>query len=135
MSARFLKFLISGGTAALVEYTVFLLLQNWQGAHWLLASQSISFGCGFLVSFLLNRSWVFKSKGGASSELFRYALLAAINLVASNGAIAVMVNGLGVPVPAAKFLVMGMVAAWNYLIFSRLIFLPRRTEGEPTPPR
>ncbi|MDA5337636.1 GtrA family protein [Stenotrophomonas maltophilia] len=112
---------------------MFLLLQYTQGAHFLLASQTISFACGFVVSFLLNRSWVFRSEGGAGGELLRYALLAAINLVASNGALAIMVNGLGLPPPTAKFLVMGMVAAWNYLIFSRLIFRTGKCD-KPLPP-
>ncbi len=128
MNTRIFKFLISGGTAALVEYAVFLLLQNGEEYQSLIASQTISFACGFVVSFAMNRAWVFRSQGAMGGELARYALLAAINLVASNAALALLVNVLGVAAPLAKFLVMGMVAAWNYLLFSRIIFRP----GKPT---
>ena len=121
---RLFKFLVSGGTAALVEYAAFLLLQAVQGPEKLVLSQSVSFGCGFVVSFLLNRSWVFRSEGGMGGELARYATLAVINLIASNIALGLLVNALHLPPPLAKFLDMGMVAVWNYVIFSRLVFKP-----------
>lgn len=123
-SMRILKFLVSGGAAALVEYAVFLFLQTAEGPQHLILSQSVSFACGFVVSFLLNRCWVFRSEGRMGGELARYATLAAFNLVASNLALGLMVNALQVPAPLAKFLVMGMVAVWNYVIFSRLVFKP-----------
>lgn len=62
MSHRFLRFLISGGSAAAVEYASFFILQTTLGLEWLLASQSLSFVCGFVISFLLNRHWVFRSE-------------------------------------------------------------------------
>lgn len=129
MNTRLIKFGIAGATAALVEYAVFLLLQYHHGYQWLLASQSISFTCGFVVSFALNRSWVYRSPGAMSGELLRYALLAAINLVASNAVLAVLATYLSFPAALAKFLVMGMVACWNYLIFSRLIFRTVESPG------
>jgi putative flippase GtrA len=131
---RPVKFLVAGGTAAIVEYGVFLLLQATQDGHRphnLVLSQSISFGCGFAVSFLLNRMWVFRSAGAVSGELARYATLAIINLAASNIALGVLVNVLHLPAPLAKFLVMGMVAAWNYVIFSKLVFAPKTSSSTP----
>jgi len=122
MTPRFLRFLFSGGSAAGAEYLVFLALLGWLGTGWLLPSQSISFGCGFLVSFLLNRAWVFQSSGDMRGELLKYSAVAIINLIFGNLAIAVMVTGLGLDALIAKFIVMVMVAAWNYVIFSRLVF-------------
>lgn len=122
MSTRLLKFLIAGGTAALVEYTVFLLLQYGQAQLWLLVSQTISYTCGFIVSFALNRGWVYRSHSAIRVELARYALLAAINLAASNAVMLFLVSIASTPTPLAKFLVMGMVATWNYLIFAPKIF-------------
>jgi len=122
MSTRLLKFLISGGTAALVEFSVFLALMAVYGQQWLLFNQSLSFASGFGVSFFMNRAWVFRSGGAVGTELSRYAVLALINLVASNAALSLLINVMHLPAPIGKFLVMGLVAAWNYLIFSRLIF-------------
>jgi putative flippase GtrA len=122
MTLRFLRFLISGGSAAAVEYAAFFVLQATLGPSWLLASQSLSFACGFVVSFLLNRHWVFHSEGKAGQELLKYGIVAGINLAAGNLAMLLMVGTAGMHPLIAKFLVMGMIAAWNYLIFSRLVF-------------
>ena len=80
MTGRLTRFLISGGSAAGVEYLVFILLQMTLGKSWVLASQTVSFACGFIVSFLLNRSWVFRSSGDMKPELLKYILVAGINL-------------------------------------------------------
>lgn len=125
MSPRFLRFLISGGSAAAVEYAAFFILQTTLGPDWLLASQSLSFACGFVVSFLLNRHWVFRSEGSAGQELVKYAVIAGINLAAGNLAMLLMVGPAAMHPLVAKFLVMGMIAGWNYLIFSRLVFSKR----------
>jgi len=122
MNQRVLRFLVSGGSAAAVEYAAFIALQFALGTAWLLASQSISFGCGFVVSFLLNRRWVFQSRGNAGGELAKYAVVAAVNLAAGNLLILLMVDRIGIHPLLAKFLIMGMIASWNYLIFSRLVF-------------
>lgn len=118
---RISKFLTSGILAAGVEYGVFALLFSVVG--WgIFVSNSVSFGCGFLVSFLLNKHWVFGSKNGAMQELAKYALLAATNLVLSNIMLYLMIDILHMNGFVSKFLVMGLIAVWNYVIFSRLIF-------------
>jgi putative flippase GtrA len=122
MKQRLLRFLISGGSAAAVEYAVFIALQMALSDKWLFANQSLSFGCGFVVSFLLNRHWVFQSHGHMGSELFKYGIVATLNLAAGNLAIFLLVGPADIHPLIAKFLVMGMIAAWNYLIFSRLVF-------------
>jgi putative flippase GtrA len=124
MMPRLIRFLLSGGSAAAVEYLVFLGMQTAFGNRWLLVSQSTSFACGFVVSFLLNRRWVFRSENTWTTELARYGALAAVNLVLGNFAMVMLVDHVHVHVLLAKFMVMGMIAAWNYLLFSRLVFRP-----------
>jgi putative flippase GtrA len=122
MNRRVFRFLLSGGSAAAVEYAAFLGLQLTLGPEWLLLNQSLSFACGFIVSFLMNRHWVFASDGHVGQELAKYGVVAAVNLCAGNVAIHLMVGPAGIHPLLAKFLVMGMIASWNYLIFSRLVF-------------
>ncbi|HEL2966977.1 MULTISPECIES: GtrA family protein [Stenotrophomonas maltophilia group] len=122
MSGRFFRFLISGGTAAAVEYLVFLLIQLSLGERWLVLSQTLSFGCGFVASFLLNRSWVFRSSGAMKAELLKYGAIAAFNLVAGNAAMLLLTGPADLDQYISKLLVMGCIAGWNYLIFSKLIF-------------
>lgn len=119
---RLFRFLISGGSAAVVEYGVFIVLASLLSFS-LIIAQSVSFMVGFVVSFSLNRAWVFKSgKGNVKSQLVKYSTLAFVNLILSNILIAFLVNIIDLSDLLAKFIVMGCVAAWNYVIFSKLIF-------------
>lgn len=127
MPYRLIRFLVSGGSAAAVEFTVFVVLHALLGNPWLIASQSISFVFGFACSFLLNRHWVFRSGGAVWQELLRYAVIAGINLVIGNALLLLLTGTLGLNGYIAKFLVMAGIAAWNYLIFSNLVF--KKTSG------
>ena len=115
---RILRFLLSGGSAAISEYVVFVFLSYVMP---LLVANSISFMVGLLISYGMNRTWVFKSTSAKKQEFLRYIGLAGTNLIASNLLI-IMFTHIGVESLLAKGLVMGMIAAWNYLIFSRFIF-------------
>lgn len=126
MNVRIVRFLISGGTAATIEYVVFILLQRAMGLDWLILSQSASFGCGLVASYLLNRAWVFKSSNQASGELIKYLALAAVNLVIGNIAITALTGPAGMNQYVAKAIVMVFVAAWNYIIMSTVIFRSRQ---------
>lgn len=122
LMSRIIRFLLSGGSAAATEYIAFIALLSTLSSQSIIITQSLSFACGFVVSFKLNRSWVFRSEGHWSSELIRYGILAAINLVIGNALMLLMANHIHVYL--AKFLVMGIIATSNYAIFSRLIFKP-----------
>ena len=119
-SKRILRFLASGGSAAAVEFFVFMLLLGWVDNT--LVGNSISFLCGLMVSFTLNRKWVFGSQAGVKKQFIEYFILAIINLILSNLAIYLLVDGLGVAAWIGKIFVMGAIAFNNYFIFSKFIF-------------
>lgn len=125
MNSRVLRFLISGGSAAATEYLVFIALQLIPDQDSLILSQSFSFACGFAVSFVLNRLWVFQSAGTWTGDLARYGALAVINLVLGNIAIGLLVGPAAFHPLVAKLVVMVLIAIWNYVIFSRLVFRQR----------
>ncbi|MCO4294383.1 GtrA family protein [Solitalea sp. MAHUQ-68] len=89
------RFLVSGGTATLVDialYRVFyyyILEQqsvNFLGsvisAH--TAALCVSFTAGFITNFLISKFFVFNNSNlGTRVQLFRYALVAAINFSAN----------------------------------------------------
>lgn len=118
---RLLKFLISGGSAALIEYIVFLILNSLLRVDVIVAN-TVSFSCGLVVSYMLNRVWVFKSAADHKKQFASYLLLAVINLVLSNILVWLLVHVVVIAPFIAKFLTMGAVASWNYLIFSKIIF-------------
>lgn len=122
---RITKFLISGGLAAAIEYASFLLLHTLFDNQWLIVTQSVSFLLGFVVSFSLNRTWVFVAGGSMKSQLVKYSVLAAINLVLTNILLWLLVERFSIVYWLSKIIIMAMVATWNYVLFSRLIFHSR----------
>lgn len=115
------KFLIAGGVAALIEYGAFIVIIAAL-PNLVISGQVASYLIGFFVSFWLQRNWVFKSAGAAAGDLVKYSILAGINLVLGAALIWVLVHPLEVSSYIAKFIVMAMVAVWNYVVFNKIIF-------------
>lgn len=116
-----MRFLLSGGSAAVVEIMVFTAIVYVVNDWSILFAQSVSFTCGLVVSYILNRKWVFRSTGSHRSEFTRYVLLATLNLVLSNYLIMLIIS-VGAHKIIAKLITMVLVAGWNYIIFRRFIF-------------
>lgn len=55
-------------------------------------------------------------------QLIQYGALASVNLVLTNVLMSVFVYTLHINNLVAKIIMMAMVAVWNYVIFSKLIF-------------
>ena len=117
---KFIKYVISGGFAALFEFVTFSIL-HWMKSD-LLICQCISYIAGLLVSFSLNKIWVFKSKSKALRQLFQYVLLAIINLLLTSIIISILVDNLKINGYIAKIIVMGCVVAWNFILYKLVIF-------------
>lgn len=114
------KFLVSGLLAAAIEYATFLLLIAAVSNIQLVVAQTLSFLMGLVVSFILNKRWVFGSNRATSHALRDYLLLALTNLLLSN--VLLILLGKFLPVVLAKVIVMACVATWNYAIFQKFIF-------------
>lgn len=120
---RILKYLITGGSAALVEFGLFILLVH-TGLP-LVLSNVISFSAGFITSFLMNRQWVFKANGRTVRQLSLYGILAAANVVLSSSIIYILTSHASVIPSIAKVMTMGLIVLWNYILFSKVIFAER----------
>lgn len=121
--SKLARFIATGGSAAVVEYIAFIILHRL-GLH-ILVANSLSFACGLIVSFCLNRFWVFRSRDNVSTQFGMYAVLAVINLCISDALIWVAVNKLSMRALIAKLITMVLVAIWNYVIYTRIIFRHR----------
>jgi putative flippase GtrA len=119
LSHRVSKFLTSGGVAAFSEYAAFGLLTLL--AVPLVAANSFSFMAGLVVSYNLNRRWVFASEGGRK-RFGMYFALAGVNLLLSNVIVFTVHEGVGVSGFIAKLAAMAFIATNNYFIYARFIF-------------
>jgi len=121
---RLYRFLISGGSAAVAEYSLFVLITYIVPTVSVVIPQTISFMTGFIISFLLNKKWVFGNTINRNLKvlIIKYSSLALINLLLGNFLVWIFVEVAQINVLFAKIIVMGMIALWNYVIFSRFIF-------------
>lgn len=115
-----LRFLYAGAAAATVELFVFTV--GTSVGVGVIVSHGISFACGLLVSFLLNKYLVFAVTGKAKKQFIYYVGLAGANLILSTIFIYTLVDIANVHEMLAKIVIMCSVAVWNYFIFSHYIF-------------
>lgn len=114
---------IVGASAATVELIVFYFLNN-QKLLPLLLTNAVAFFCGFIVSFVGQRSVTFKKDTytlGKNRQLIRYFALAMINLVVSTVSIAILVS-LDVSDMIAKIVSIIIVAIIGFIVSQRVIF-------------
>lgn len=111
---EFLKFSIVGAINTMVDFGVFsLLLSN--GCP-ILLSQIISYGCGMLNSFIMNRSWTFKeNKRNEYSEPLKYVVANVATLVIVSVLILLFINLVHLPVLLAKVLCTGIGMIVNFM--------------------
>lgn len=119
---KLLRFLFTGSCAAATEFLVFyVIISVGLFGVSLIVANAISFMSGFGVSFVLNRQWVFKSDADTRRQLVLYFIVAIVNLYLSNLLIVLLVDT-GIDTFIAKIIIMAMIASWNYLLFSKVIF-------------
>lgn len=117
------RYLISGATSFAVEYGSFLAL--FYIVHFTpVVSNTISYILSLVTSFTLNKYWVFahtQQRRQVSHQLAMFSVMALFNLTVTDIAIHVLVD-MDVPAFVAKMILITAVAAWNFLLFQKLIF-------------
>lgn len=119
---RLIRYLFSGGSAFLTEYLIFLVLFYVAKSN-ITTANILSFISGFGVSFLLNRSWVFKSSNQhyrIKTQIIYYVGLGIFNLVFSTISVNIIHNY--TPGYLAKMSVVVLIAVWNYTIYKKVLF-------------
>jgi putative flippase GtrA len=108
------RFSLVGVLNTLVDFLVFTLLVQ-VGLHYV-ASQAVSYGCGLVSSFLLNRSWTFRSQRADDRLLVPRFLI--VNLCAwavLELALLALVGRAGLPAVLGKVLATPLSLAVNFL--------------------
>jgi putative flippase GtrA len=118
------RYLLSGGLAFSIDYLGFLILFYVVGVLAPLSS-GISFSLGFMLSFMLQRYWVFQTKETQTKfikkELYIYGSLAVFNLFVTSYGIKLL-NDLGFEPFFGKIILILLVMLWNFVIYKKIIF-------------
>lgn len=115
------RYLLTGGTSACVDFGVLVALHSGVGAP-LGLSVVCAYLCSAVVNYALLRLWVFtptrdRPEGGRAGQ---YAALLVVN-VCANFAIVKSLAGLGLDYRIAKLISVALLAAGNYLMASRVV--------------
>ncbi|MEA5025555.1 GtrA family protein [Desulfitobacterium hafniense] len=116
----FFKYVIVGGSTALLELLLFLGLRRGVGFD-LASANILAMGIATGVNFLMNRNWSFRSSTRVSRSFVLYISLILFNMVFTTWLIALLVSW-GVSDFWAKFMMMAAATLWNFALYRKVIF-------------
>jgi putative flippase GtrA len=116
---RFLGFVFAGGVATALNYSLFSLLMVL-GVHYLVAS-AVGYASGIIVSFLINRRYVFRSTGDSRRQLARYTLIYLGAMLVQLGLLEVFVR-IGSDPFIANACAIIIVVILNFFVIRRFVF-------------
>lgn len=120
---RIIKYLIAGGTAALVDLSLLYFLTDILDI-WYLISASLAFIVAFFVSFFLQKFWTFRDtdKEIMYKQMGVYLAVALTNLVLNIAFMYILVDGFKIWYMSAQFVVGGLIACESYFVYKTFIF-------------
>lgn len=144
--SRFLRFGIVGLSATLVDFAVLSALKYFFGWPTILANL-VSYSCGMLNSYTLNRHWVFRgaNAGRSYQQLFRFISINIVGLILNMVLLLLLEIPFGMLLSNANYAYIpakigatGLVFLWNffanrYWTFSEAVKikpLPNKAEAE-----
>ena len=125
-SRKEIRYIISGGASAVVEYISFLILISV--TNLLIVSNSLSFIMGMVSGFIFHKTWSFRGEHQFKTrhQFAGYVGLAAINFFIVNIIISYLVHGLNINPPLAKLISLAIAVSWTFFITNYGIFKHKR---------
>jgi putative flippase GtrA len=109
-----MKYVVVGGTAAIVEWSSFALLIGAARLHYLIAV-SVSFIAATAVNYILSSRFVFeRGRHPAHKEIVILYLVSSLGLVMNLLLMSLFVGRLGLHAMPAKIAATGVVFFWNF---------------------
>ncbi|ACV64973.1 GtrA family protein [Desulfofarcimen acetoxidans DSM 771] len=122
-SRSFVLFSLVGLTNTVIDYLVFFSLYHLFPEHFL-ASQVISYSCGTVNSFFLNKYWTFRNKNiPCGAEILKFIVVNALALSISYITLDVVSNSFGLDMFICKTFATGMSFVVNYFGSKFWVFL------------
>lgn len=123
LSPRVVRFLISGGTAQVVELAFLYLLTDIVG-WWYEFSFCVAFLITFCVSFTMQKFWTFED--AETSDIHEqasvYFIVAVVNFVINTIALYILVEYAHLWYLLAQLIISGLIAIGSFLIYKFYIF-------------
>jgi len=110
---EFLKFCTVGAVNTGIDLVIFAVLSSWGFS--LLVAHSLSYTCGGLNSFLLNRTWTFKQGSHTPGQLIKFLLLNFLTLMITYFLMVGVYNYLAWPMLICKLVAIGGGLVLNFV--------------------
>jgi len=125
---KIFRFLLSGGTALGTDLA-FLYLFTAVFGMWYLASAVLAFILAFLVSFFLQKFWVFgdHSRDGIHMQMGVYFSVAVINLVLNTLLVYVFVESVALHYLLAQIAASALISIESFFVYQNVIFRKKNT--------
>ena len=120
-AGQFLLYVLSGGTAAVVDFGGYSLFIYF--GVWYLTASVLSYVAAFFTTFLLNKYVVFRKKGDMRKHLIRFAIVDVANMLLSTLFLFILVSGMGMEEHIAKIIAMGIVVLWNFFVYKLVVYV------------
>lgn len=117
-----IRYLVTGFSAFLLEYVLYLLLYKVAGFDYALSMVTV-YSVLFLVTFVVTRKWTFRSKSGARRQLVLYFALFLFNVFVGNYLLMRALVSAGVPAETAPFIKTALITSWNFVIYKFVIYV------------
>lgn len=120
------RYIISGGTAAIVDLgTLYVLTDLF--AVWYVLSAAIAFAVAFGVSFLMQKFWTFRDHDTdrVHTQVLLYLVISVANLLLNTAMVYGFVEYLRVHYLLAQIVTSGLIACESFLVYKLLIFVRR----------
>jgi len=118
---QFALYVLSGGTAAIVDFGGYSLLLHF--GVWYVTASVISGVFGFATTFLMNKYIAFRKRSAMLRHLIRFCVVDVFNILAITLILIGLVDGLGMEKQVAKLLAMGTVVLWNFLLYKFFVYV------------
>jgi putative flippase GtrA len=119
---QFLRYLIAGGSASIVDASILFVLNHFLGVSYLWFTVTLGFLSGMTTNYTINTLIVFESGGKKKTEFSIFALIGLGGLAWTQLIFWVLVKNLGVHVMLTKLIAIILVLNWNFFMRKKFVF-------------
>jgi putative flippase GtrA len=118
---RLLRYAVSGGASALTHFGVLLLLAEGLQV-WPVAASAAGFVASIVVSYLLQKAWVFRSDSSHGVAGAKFVTVTGVAFGLNTGILWLGTETLRAPYPVVQVVALAVIPAVNYTLNSRWTF-------------
>ena len=118
---KVMRYVISGGSAAVLNIGTLFVLTHFFGV-WYLASSVVAFLVGFVVSFVLQRTWTFdhRTTEGLARHTLLYFIVTVSNTLLNTMVVFGLVEYMRVWYVAAQIIAGAFIALTSFFIYRKI---------------